>query len=152
LWVRPLDSVAAEPLPGTDGATYPFWSPDGGSVAFFADSKLKRIDIVGGAPQVLADASAGRGGAWGWEGTIVFAPSRTGPLLKVSATRGEPVAATRLETGQVSHRFPQFLPDGRHFIYFAQGGPGQGIYASSLDGGSSKRLANADAAGVVSPS
>src|SRR5437867_2992175 len=153
LWIRPLDSVAAQPLAGTDGASYPFWSPDSFSLGFFADSKLKRIDIVGGAPQVLANASAGRRGAWNSDGTILFNRSAgSGPLFKVSATGGEPVAVTRLETGQTSHRFPQFLPDGQHFIYFVQGGPDQGVYAGSLDGGSSKRLANADGAAVVSPS
>jgi serine/threonine protein kinase len=151
LWVRPLDSLSAQPLAGTDEASYPFWSPDSASVGFFAEAKLKRIDIVGGAPQVLANAAAGRGGAWNRDGTIVFAPSITGPLLKVAAVAGgEPVPVTRLETGQASHRFPGFLPDGRHFIYFVQGGPGQGIYAGSLDAAPSKRLANADAAAVVS--
>src|SRR5437867_4408330 len=152
LWVRPLDSPAAQPLAGTDGAIYPFWSPDSASVGFFADAKLKRIDIVGGAPQVLADPAAGQGGAWNREGTILFNSTPSGPLLRAPATGGGAVTAvTRLETGQVSHRFPQFLPDGRHFIYFARGGPSQGVYAGSLDGGPSKRLANADAA-VVSPS
>src|SRR5262249_55867215 len=147
-----LDSLAAQPLSRTDGASYPFWSPDSASVGFFADGKLKRIDMVGGAPQVLANASAGRGGAWNREGTILFAPSASGPLQKVLATGGEPMAVTRLETRQSNHRFPQFLPDGRHFIYFVQGGPGQGVYAGSLDGSSSKRLATADSAAVISPS
>jgi serine/threonine protein kinase len=151
LWLRPLDSVVAQPLGGTDGAAYPFWSPDSASVGFFADGKLKRIDIAGGALQVLTNAAAGRGGAWNREGTIIFAPF-VGPLLKIPATGGERVAVTRLEPGQGSHRFPQFLPDGRRFIYFVQGGPAQGVYAGSLDGGTSKRLANADAAAVVSPS
>src|SRR5215813_703616 len=77
LWVRPLDSVAAQPLSGTNGASYPFWSPDSASVGFFADGKLKRIDIVGGAPQVLANAAVGMGGAWNREGTILFAPGST---------------------------------------------------------------------------
>src|SRR5439155_20028694 len=152
LWVRPLDSLKAQPLAGTDGGTYPFWSPDSGSVGFFADGKLKRIDIVGGTPQEMANAGAGRGGAWNREGTIVFAPSTSGPLLKMPLTGGEPVAVTRIETGQASHRFPQFLPDGRHFVYFVQGGPSQGIYTASLDGAPSKRLVNADAAAVVSAS
>jgi Tol biopolymer transport system component len=151
LWVRPLDSVATRPLAGTDGASLPFWSPDSASLGFFADGKLKRIDIVGGAPQVLANAVNGRGGAWNRDGTIVFVPG-TGPLFKVPATGGEAVAVTRLETGQLTHQFPQFLPDDRHFTYLAQGGPSQGIYAGSLDGTSSKRLASADFAAVVSPS
>jgi serine/threonine protein kinase len=153
LWLRPLDSLAAHPLAGTDGATYPFWSSDSASVGFFADSKLKRIDIVGGVPQVLANATTGVGGAWSRDGTILFAPSGVGPLFKVRATGGgQAVAFTRREAGQLTHRFPQFLPDGGHFIYFVGGGPAPGVYASSLDGGSSKRLTNADAAGVVSPS
>src|SRR5207237_2046766 len=78
LWVRSLDSLAAQPLALTDGATFPFWSPDSASVGFFADYKLKRIDIVGGAPQVLANAGNGRGGAWNREGMILFAPSVSG--------------------------------------------------------------------------
>src|SRR5262249_17330039 len=83
LWVRPLDSLSAQPLAGTAGASYPFWSPDSVSVGFFADGRLKRIDILGGPPQVLANAVRGRGGAWNREGTILFAPNNTGPLLKV---------------------------------------------------------------------
>src|SRR5262249_32104544 len=151
LWVRPLDSLAAQPLAGTEGASYPFWSPDSASVAFFADNKLKRIDILGGAPQVLANAAAARGGAWNREGTILFAPV-IGPLLKVPAAGGETTTVTRVETGQANHRFPQFLPDCPHFIYFVVGGPGQGVYVGSLDATSSKRLTSADAAAVVSPS
>ena len=153
LWLRPLDSLTAQPLAGTDGARYPFWSPDSASVGFFADSKLKRIDLVGGGPQVLANTSAdGRGGSWSRDGIILFVPNLGGPLLKVFARGGEPVEVTRLEAGQTGHQFPQFLPDGRHFIYFVFGGPAQGVYTGSLDGGSSKRLTNADAAAVVSPS
>src|SRR5881296_745606 len=106
LWVRPLDSVAAQPLAGTDGASYPFWSPDTASVGFFADDKLKRIDIVGGAPQVLANAVAPWGGSWNRDGTILFAPAGAGPLLKVPATGGDPVAVTQLEAGQAAHKFP----------------------------------------------
>jgi serine/threonine protein kinase len=151
LWMRSLDAVTSQPLAGTEGASYPFWSPNSASVGFFAEFKLKRIDTVGGAPQVLVNvAGVGRGGTWNLDGTILFG-TVNGPILKVTATGAEPVAATRLETGQASHRFPQFLPDGRHFVYFAQGGPGQGAYVGSLDGGSSKQLVNVDAA-VVSPS
>ena len=150
LWVRPLDSVATQPLAGTEGGTSPFWSPDSASVGFVAEAKLKRIDIVGGAPQVLANA-APRGGGWNREGTILFAPG-PGPLFKVPATGGEPVAVTRLEAGQSAHLFPLFLPDGRHFIYFGFGGSAEGIYTASLDGGPSKRLASADTAAAVSPS
>jgi eukaryotic-like serine/threonine-protein kinase len=148
LWIRSLDSVAAKPLAATDGAFYPFWSPDSSSVGFFADTKLKRVDIVGGAVQVLANAVSGRGGAWNRDGFIVFAPSPAGPLRKVPAVGGESVALTRLESDQTNHRFPQFLPDGQHFIYFAQGP--QLAYVGSLDGSPSRRLLNADGPAEVS--
>jgi eukaryotic-like serine/threonine-protein kinase len=151
LWVRPLDSLAAQPLAGTEGAAYPFWSPDSLSLGFYADRKLKRVDVVGGAPQVLAIVGAGSGGTWNPEGVIVFAPTAAGPLLRLPAIGGEPVAVTRLEAGQSVHRFPQFLPDGRHFIYLAVGGPDQGLYVHSLDETSSIRLTNTDAAAVVAP-
>ncbi len=108
--------------------------------------------MMGGAPQVLANAATGRGGAWNRDGIIVFAPATSGPLFKIPVTGGNPVAVTRLEAEQGAHKFPQFLPDGRHFVYFVQGGPGQGVYVGSLDATSSNRLANADAAAVVSPS
>src|SRR5262249_15055011 len=110
LWVRPLDSVAARPLPGTDGASFPFWSPDSTSVGFVADGNMKRIAIARRAPLVLLNAAAGRGGTWNRDGTILFAPNAAGSLLKVPASSGESVAVTRLETGQLGHRFPQFLP------------------------------------------
>jgi eukaryotic-like serine/threonine-protein kinase len=154
LWIRPLDSLSSQPVAGTDGAVYPFWSPDSASVGFFADGKLKRIDIAGGARQVLANAFVALGGAWNRDGIILFAPSAAGPLFKVPATGGEPVAITRLERGQTNHRFPQFLPDDRNFIYFAQGegSPAQGVYAGSLDGNPPKRLVDADIAAVVSSS
>jgi serine/threonine protein kinase len=151
LWVRSLDSLAAQPLEGTDGASSPFWSPDSASIGFFADNKLKRIDIVGGAPQVLANASVVGGGSWNRDGMILF-DQLSSPLFRVSARGGEPVQVTRLESGQTNHQFPQFLPDGRHFTYYVFGGPSQGVYAGSLDGGSSKRLTDADDAAVVSPS
>jgi Tol biopolymer transport system component len=149
LWVRSLDSLAAQPLAGTEGASYPFWSPDGASLGFFADVKLKRINIAGGAPQELVGVAGGRGGAWNQEGVILFAPVE-GPLLKVPATGGESVAVTRLETGQSAHEFPQFLPDGHHFIYFVKSRTAQGVYVGSLDGGSSRQIANADASATVS--
>ena len=100
LWVRPLDSLAAQPLAGTDGATYPFWSPDSASVGFFADGKLKRIDIVGGAPQVLANAAAGRGGAWNREGIILFAPQRLDLSLRCPRRVASRWPSHDLETGQ----------------------------------------------------
>ena len=118
LWVRPLDQVTAQPLAGTEGASYPFWAPDSRAIGFFADGKLKRVDLAGGTPQVLADAPAGRGGTWNPDGIVVFAPSPNGGLMRVMDTGGTPV--TRLVAGQGAPRWPQFLPDGRRVLFLAQ--------------------------------
>jgi Tol biopolymer transport system component len=153
LWVRTLDTVAGQPLAGTESAQYPFWSPDSRSIGFFAGGKLKRIDLAGGPPQTLADAPAGRGGAWNPDGTILFAAIGGGPLLRVSARGGQPAAVTeRRGPEQDSHRFPQFLPDGQHFLFFVMGDAGtQGIYLGSLDGGEPRRLVANDSAGAWAP-
>jgi serine/threonine protein kinase len=148
LWLRPLAATAAQPLAGTEGAAYPFWSPDSQSIGFFGDGKLKRVDIGGGPPQTLADASA-RGGTWNADGVILFAQTINGPLFRIPASGGEAVAVTR----QGQHRFPQFLPDGRQFLFYALGTPDtSGIYLGSLDSGQTKRLTVADTAGVYAPS
>ena len=123
IWVRPLDTLVPQALQGTDDAAFPFWSPDSRSIAFFAQGKLKRIDVVGGPPQTLCDAANGRGGTWNRDGVILFAPNTNGPLYRVKSAGGEPVAVTKL-TQQNGHRFPSFLPDGRHFLYFAPGANG----------------------------
>jgi Tol biopolymer transport system component len=154
LWVRPLDQVTAQPLAGTEGASYPFWAPDGRAIGFFADGKLKRIDLGSTVPQVLADAPSGRGGTWNQDGVIVFAPTAIigglHPLMRVMATGGTPVAATRHAPGQGSHRWPQFLPDGRHFLFFMAYGrvDTQGIYVGTLDGGEATRVLSAETAAV----
>jgi eukaryotic-like serine/threonine-protein kinase len=150
LWVRPFDKTTAQFLPGTEGATYPFWSPDSRSIGFFDGAKLKRIDLAGGSPQTLTDA-ANRGGMWGLGGAILFTRSTGGPIFRVSATGGEATAVTKLEK-QTSHRFPQFLPDGRHFLFLAQGSPEtSGIYLGSLDSSETKRLVASESAGVYAP-
>ena len=114
LWLRPLDQPGAQSLTGTDGASAPFWAPDGRALGFFAGGKLKRLDLGGGLPQVLADAPVGRGGTWSRDGVIVFAPSTTGPLMRLSASGGTAVMTTRLDqTRHQSHRWPHMLPDGR---------------------------------------
>jgi Tol biopolymer transport system component len=148
LWLRPLDQVKAQPLVATQGAKYPFWSPDGRAVGFFADGKLKRIDLVGGAVQVLADAPLGRGGTWNPDDVIVFAPSSTGALLRVAATGGTAAPVTRFAAGQGSHRLPQFLPDGRRFLFLmATGQPDtHGVYVGSLDDGEPTRVMPAETA------
>ena len=139
LWVRPMESLSMKKLGGTEGALFPFWSPDSKYLGFFASGKLKKIDANGGPPQVLADASAdARGGTWAADGTILFSPTTTSPLLRVSSNGGSTTEVTKLNADirQSSHRWPQFLPDGRHFIYFGRGEAtvAQGIYLGSLDG------------------
>jgi Tol biopolymer transport system component len=130
LWIRALADPRAEMLRGTEGAQYPFWSPDGRSVGFFAKGEIKRIAISGGPPQTLAAVSAStdvRGASWGADGRIVFAPSFTGPLMLVSASGGKVTPATTLDKGrnEGTHRWPWFLPDGRHFLYYAADATGQ---------------------------
>jgi Tol biopolymer transport system component len=144
LWLRPLDEMTAQPMPGTDGATYPFWSPDSQSIAFFAAGKLKRIDIGGGQPQDLADVSGSRGGTWNRNGVILYALGASG-LRRVSSSGGESTAATQLGKDQTNHRFPVFLPDGRRYLYFTQGSnQAQGVYLGTLDSAESTRLTAAD--------
>jgi len=142
LWVRSLATAAVQPLAGTDGATWPFWSPDGRSVGFFAGGALKRLDLGGGAPQTLAPVPVGFGGTWSADGVIVFAPSLTTALRRVSATGGAVTDVTTLGPQQAGHGTPFFLPDGRRFLFAAAGGPDvTGIYLGSLDGSPAIRLA-----------
>jgi Tol biopolymer transport system component len=121
IWVRPLDDFDARLLPGTRNGEIPFWSPDSRQLAFFGDGKLKRIRIAGGNPEVVCDANTGRGGTWNRSGTILFAAGPTGPLYRVPAAGGTPVAVTVLDAakGETAHRWPSFLPDGEHFLFTA---------------------------------
>ena len=110
--------MTARPLPETSGAWYPFWSPDGSHIAFFADGKLKRIDLRGGSPQVIADAPSGRGGSWGKGDVILFSPNVRSAIHQVPATGGTPAPVTRFDPEkETTHRWPYFLPDGKHFLY-----------------------------------
>ena len=119
IFIRPLGSLVGQLLQGTEGASYPFWSPDSRWVGFFANGKLKKIQAGGGAPIVLCDAPSGRGGAWGRGNVIVFAPAAQQPLMKVVAAGGEVTPATTLEGNDGGHRWPFFLPDGDHFTFAA---------------------------------
>ena len=153
LWLRSLSTTDAQPLADTEGATRPFWSPDGRSIGFFAKSALKRLDLGGGAPQTLAPATNGSGGTWNADGVIVFAPSITSPLMRVPAAGGASVAATTLGSGQFGHINPQFLPDGRRFLFTAGGAADvEGIYLGNLDGTVPVRLAPDLSMGVYTPS
>jgi len=140
IWVRSLDKFDAVPLAGTDNAERLFWSPDGRKLGFFADEKLKTIDADGGPTLSLADATDSRGGTWNREGTIVFGPSWNVGLSRVSASGGPVSVVTRLEEvrEESTHRYPCFLPDGRHFLFLARrsgsgSGTGPAIVLASLD-------------------
>jgi Tol biopolymer transport system component len=125
LWLRPIATLAARQIPGTEGASFPFWSPDSRYIGFFAGGKLKKVQASGGPPTSLCDAAAGRGGTWSRENVIVFSPDTTNGLQRVSGAGGVPVAVTVLDTtyGETSHRWPSFLPDGQHFLYTGSVGP-----------------------------
>jgi Tol biopolymer transport system component len=125
LWVRPLAAREARPLPGTEGAASPFWSPDSRFIGFFAGGKLKKIQISGGPPIVLCDAQSGRGGTWSTNNTIVFAPVHNGILQKVPSAGGTPTPVTILDKSESAHRWPWFLPNDQHFVYLAVTSGGQ---------------------------
>ena len=142
LYVQRVGSASVMLLPGTQGASYPFWSPDGAYVGFFANGKLQKMAISGGTPQVLATALAGRGGSWGSKGVIIYAADAQSPLQRINADGTGMAAVTlgiRIKEDQ-SHRWPMFLPDGDHFLFWAGNFSNakddrlSGIYASSLEG------------------
>jgi len=155
LWVRTLDSLEARPLAGTDNAAWPFWSPDSLSIGFFAPHKLKAVEISGGPAREITDSIVGKGGAWSHEGVILFCPRPIGPLFQVSAAGGAAIPVTSLDgsRAEVAHGFPQFLPDGRHFLYLAAcSRPAMSsIRAGSLDSASSKVLLSADTSAAYAP-
>jgi len=165
LWVRPLDALEAQPLSGSEGAISPFWSPDSRFIGFFADGKLKKVEPSGGVPQTVCDAAPiaggggapgnGRGGTWNRDGTIVFAPNPLTVLHRVSAAGGQPEPLTVLDAARQenSHRWPNFLPDGRHFLFFARSRQreNRAIYLGSLDSKVTRRLMPADSNAVFAP-
>ncbi|HEY0701558.1 MAG TPA: protein kinase [Candidatus Acidoferrales bacterium] len=139
LWLYELGAQQARILDGTEGANFPFWSPDGKSIAFFADGKLKRIEASGGPAQAICDAPTGRGGTWNQAGEILFTPSgELGSVLNVvPASGGVPAPVSTLDAArhETSHRWPVFLPDGKHFLFMSWNGNSQGddaIYAGEL--------------------
>jgi Tol biopolymer transport system component len=150
IWIHQIGGRSATVLPGTEGAAYPFWSPDGRSLGFFAQAKLKTIDVASGrSPRVLADAAFGRGGTWSRDGVILFAANVWTGLSRVSSSGGTPVQITTPDPAQfqVSHRWPVFLPDGRHYIYLACNFSGyldkNFIVLGSLDSNERRNLINA---------
>jgi len=143
LWVRPLDSTEARALAGTQGASLPFWSPDSRFIGFFADGRLKKIEVAGGPVQTLCEAPGSLGGAWSRAGVILFGQLPVG-LMRISATGGDVTQVTTFERSrqEISHRYPTFLPDGQHFLYSITSGQKEtrGVYLGSLDGKIMRRL------------
>ena len=144
IWIRPLDSVQAQPLAGTEGASFPFWSPDGRFIAFFAAGKLRRVDTRGGTPQTLADAPTGRGGTWSGDGVILFSGQPSSPISRIPASGGTVRPVTTFDAAQatLTQYWPQFLPDGRHFLYYQRSAKAehQGTYVTALDSSQSTRV------------
>ncbi|HEV2350942.1 MAG TPA: protein kinase [Terriglobia bacterium] len=151
LYFERLGSPNATRLNGTEGVSYPCWSPDDAYLAFFANGKLKRVSISGGAPQILATASFGRGASWGRRGVIIYAPDASGPLWRVNAdgTGAVPLTNQLYLSSENSHRWPVFLPDGTHFLFWAgsfgenRGEGHNGIFLSSLDSKEKKLIISA---------
>jgi eukaryotic-like serine/threonine-protein kinase len=149
LWLRRLDTVLARPLPGTDLAALPFWSPDGRSIGFFANQRLRRIDLDGGTVQPLARVEVGLGGTWTRDGVILFGSRTGGSIYRVSENGGEVTSVTEVHAPQLGHRFPQILPDGLHFLYYVAGPPEtSGVYVARLNGSDTRRVFSADSAAI----
>jgi eukaryotic-like serine/threonine-protein kinase len=156
LWVRQLSSLTPIPLPGTEDATFPFWSPNGDSVGFFARRTLRVVDLAGGPARVLAPVDNGRGGSWSENDDIIYAPNNDGVVMRVSADGGASSAVTSLETvpDGGGHRWPHFLPGGRRFLFFARNvekESDEGIYLASLDGGPARMVLNAHSGAAFLP-
>jgi hypothetical protein len=137
LWVRALDSLKTQLLPGTEDASFPFWSPDSRYIGFFAQSKLKKIALTGGPTQTLCEAKSARGGTWNRDGVIIF--SVFVQLRRVPSAGGIPIPIGNAEDGYKF--YPVFLPDGRRFLYTARSRKEAGIYLGSLDSKEERRVA-----------
>ncbi|MBI5170616.1 MAG: serine/threonine-protein kinase [Candidatus Eisenbacteria bacterium] len=146
LWVRDVASLETRPLAGTENATYPFWSYDSRSVGFFADGKLRRVDLANGQVLAVCAAPNARGGSWNRQGQIVFTPDFQTDVMVVPASGGKPKVVTKRTLGtHTTHRWPDFLPDGRHFLYFAGDhddvtGPNNSVWIASVDGRDNRLL------------
>jgi Tol biopolymer transport system component len=148
IWVQSLNELTARKVEGTDGAIFPFWSADGKWLGFFADGHLKTVAATGGLVTILAEAPNPRGGSWNQDHVIIYEPDYRDTLWRISASGGTPVRLTKIEVGKhTTHRWPQFMPDGKHFLFFATnhvGATEQGVYYGSLADGSYKHILDAD--------
>jgi Tol biopolymer transport system component/tRNA A-37 threonylcarbamoyl transferase component Bud32 len=155
IWIRPLDSVQAQPLAGTDDAAFPFWSADGRSIGFFAGGKLKTIDTAGGAAQVLADARLGRGGSWNRDGIILFVPAPNRGIWRIPAAGGSPrqLTISSPQGPTINYVWPQFLADGRRFVFYQRSDnpDQQGIFVGDLESPNVAHVLRNDGLGVIAP-
>lgn len=156
LWIRALSSSEAQRIEQTEGALLPFWSPDSQFIGFWAGAKLMKVQRPGGVPEVIYSVPEIAQGAWGPDGTILFAKAVNSPILRISPTGGDAVPVTSLLPGQVSQMWVQFLPDGEHFIYLARttltnSDPGAKVYAQSLDGGDPTLLLSSQSRPIAVP-
>jgi Tol biopolymer transport system component len=156
LWIRALSSSEAQRIAQTEGALLPFWSPDSQFIGFWAGAKLKKVQRSGGVPEVIYSVPEIAQGAWGPDGTILFARAVNSPILRISPADGSVTPVTSLLPGQVSQMWVQFLPDGKHFIYLARtsltsSDPGAKIYVQSLDGGAPTLLLASQSRAIAVP-
>jgi Tol biopolymer transport system component len=153
LWVRSLATGETTPLANTDGASFPFWSPDSRSIGFFANDRLYRIGVDGGGLKELSSTPVGTGGTWSREGVILYTIVPDGPIYRVADTGGPStlVPAPAREERERGHRYPQFLPDGRHYLYYMAEADVRGVYVGRLDAPDRRKLFDADAAAVFVP-
>lgn len=152
LWLRRLDETTARPVAGTANASLPFWSPDGGSIAFFADGQIRAVHLQTGVVQSIATALIPGGAAWSQQGVVLHPIVPDSPLLVTTVADGSSRPATSPIAGQAGHRGPAFLPDGRRFLFYAPGRPDvRGIHLGELGGASIARLVDADSPAVFAP-
>ena len=148
LWVQSLDDATPRKLEGTEGASFPFWSYDGKFIGFFADGHLKKVAASGGPVTAITEASNARGGSWNQNNIIIYEPDYRDTLWQISASGGTPTRLTKFETGKhTTHRWPFFLPDGKHFLFFGtnhSGNSEQGVYFGTLADGSFKHVLDTD--------
>ena len=145
LWLRRLSDTTARVLPGTEDATFPFWSPDGRAIGFSVESDLKRVDVETGTVHTIAPNESILGGAWLADGSILATANAASPLTRIAASGGPISPVTQVTTRSFGHRFAQPLPDGRHFLFFA-GGPDGGVYVGRLGDSDTRKVLDADTA------